>query len=281
MWPFERLRRPHPVVRLGRQQAELWEFGREFDGEGGGHRLSVQPLSEHATPTLEAVCAAILPLLQDLHARATLVVESAWLPVTLIDTGGRLLSAPQLDALARHRLSIFGDLPEDPVSGWDVRVDHRAGHRYALVYGLPARLKQTMLALSEERRVPWNALCPALDWVLQRPAPQSAGSGRSGWRWLCEQDRSILVRVQGGRIMGLNAALAPRAAGATVILPIRAEAVRWGVDDVDPSSVVATSWEPIASLARSEDGVCWSPLGLESRSVGATAPAELPRAEVA
>jgi hypothetical protein len=111
-----------------------------------------------------------------------------------------------VEALLRHRLALLYDDPIDPVSGWDVRVDHRAGETLALGYGFSPRLRA---ALNEGFRASgreWAALVPAWTWAWQRFKPQRQWRQADGhWAWQ-EQDRTLLGSFEGGRLVAFDVA---------------------------------------------------------------------------
>ena len=108
-------------------------------------------------------------LLHELYAdkpqgKVHVVVESAWLPLLLADTGGGLLSAGEVQALVRHRLNACHAGPSDDLAAWDVRVDYRAGDRFSLGYGFTPHHKQAVLAAAAEAGLRLDAVTPAFLW---------------------------------------------------------------------------------------------------------------------
>ena len=102
MWPFDRIGRgpDNEVLRIGRIAAERW--ARSSAG------LTVT--ASAALPTGRSLKPSDLaPAIAELYrdkpsAGISLVLESAWLPIMLVDTGTSVLSTRQIQMLVRHRL---------------------------------------------------------------------------------------------------------------------------------------------------------------------------------
>lgn len=266
MWPFERAR-PDDIVRVGQHAIEHWA-----KASGGLSLLGSQKL-----PTDRALQSVdILPALTALFAQppkhgVTLLLESAWLPVVLVDVGVSLLRTAQLEALVRHRLGLLYDSPDDPV-GWDVRLEHRAGDRHALGYGLPLRLKESLVAASEPLGVRWQAMLPGFSWGWQQSRAVRSWPERRGWWGWTEQDRTMLARVDAGRVTGLHPALARVATTEAVLESVGAEAARLGLD-VDTDPVVVSGWDVPAYPLRASGRVTWVSLSPHARASSAASAA--------
>ncbi len=247
MWPLEG-RGGREWVRVGALSVERWvAAGRGLTLAG---RQAV-PVEARDDP------AGLLPLLAALYpvppgAKVGLVLESAWLPLLLADTGGTLWSRAQVELLVRHRMeALYGDGPEG-LAGWTWRVDHRIGARHALGYGLAPAVKQALVAAGEGVGINWHELVPAFAWGWQRLREARRPSTEAAWWLWPEQDRSVLARLEDGQVTGLNTAVEPCAEPAQVERAVGAEAVRQGGRDQDP--VIAASWlatpHPVLSRQR-------------------------------
>lgn len=246
MWPLER-NVVHECVRIGRHAVERWTGSRAALALAAS-----QPLPAMAAPRPQDLLAALQGLYAQRPAvKATLVLESAWLPLMLVDTGVALAAA-EVQALVRHRLGLLYAEGGEPVASWDLRVEHSAGDRFALGYGLPSSLKQSLLEAAQGIGLEWGALVPAFAWGRERLRPTRAWARRSGWWVWPEQDRSLLARLVGDRVTALNAGAPPvdDKHGAIEGL-IDAECMRQGIDSTAEPIGVAT-WSAVPTGARAE-----------------------------
>lgn len=246
MWPLK-FRSPHECLRIGRLAAQRWA------GQGGDLEL-VATLALPANAINEPACLgdAIGELFaDDPRGKVSVVLESAWSPLLLADTGGALLSATEAEALVQHRLSIHhGGLAPS-----DVRVDYRAGNRFALGYGLAPGLKQALLNAAEQAGLQLAAITPALVWGWQRLKPPPS----TGWWVWPEQDRMLLARVEAGRLVALNPAAALTEDATAIERAVQAEAARWGVQSKLCITSVA-SWLPATQLPTRSQTLTWHSL---------------------
>lgn len=160
------------------------------------------------------------------RGRITLVLESAWLPLVLVDTGGQLLQHRALEAMVRHRLSLV-HAENGGAAHWHIRVDHRPGDRYALGYGMEPALADLLMAGS--RAKPWRAVLPAFAWGRARWAALGQRSSLTGWWAWTEQDRTILSCWDTGRLSALHPALPRTLDRAGLLRWATIEASRWGL----------------------------------------------------
>lgn len=182
-------------------------------------------------------------------APITLVLESAWLPVMLVDTGPTLLRAAQVEVLARHRFGLQYSDGADPVAGWELRIEQRAGSRQALAYGLPPRLKQTLVDAARTLGLEWAALTPGLAWGMERLRPARAWPRSVGWWLWPEQDRTLVARIESGAVVGLDAGAPPATDEPDLLRLVEAGGVRFGIESTtDP--VAAATWHSVPHAAR-------------------------------
>jgi hypothetical protein len=199
-------------------------------------------------PALSELAAALRTLLARLPALApAAVIESAWLPLVLADTGPSVWASGPIEALVRHRLGMNYRDATDPVAAWDLRVEHRPGDGHALGFGLPARLKQVVMESAREAGVAWTSVLPAWAWGLDRLRPQRAWPGRSGWWVWPEQDRHLVARFAAGRLVGLNPAAKVGVSASEIETAIAHEALRMGGIPVGARIGVAT-WAASADV---------------------------------
>lgn len=253
MWPFERQR---DVLRIGKLAVELW--GREAGGlvkrrgvtiEGSVDlRGAVQLALEGESPT---------------RAPVDVVVESAWMPVLLLEPGPQLLRREHVEALLRHRLARVYDERSEAVSNWALQLDHRPGEAYGLGFGLPPSVRAAIEAGAQASGRPLASLQPAMQWARRVAKPCEGW-----WLWL-EQDRAVLAWLERGRVAALHAAAdIPRDAAALACL-VRIEAARAGVGTPE-APVLLSGWEQ--AFAMGEGALPWRSVGSAGQAV-ATPPA--------
>lgn len=250
MWPFDsRLN----VVRVGAGRVEHWAC------TGQGLMRSAQeclpPGARQGVAGPDELRQAMRKLLTaGSPGRAHLVLESAWLPVLLLDTGSLWSSAP-LEALLRHRLSQLFDVPGHPGVFWQVMLEHRPGERHALGYGLAVEIRQALVDAGADAGVRWASLQPALAWGRQRLRDRRV---RDGWWVWGEQDRSLVCHLVGGRVDALNAGAPALGDVPDWRRALEVERFRFGVEaEIGP--VVLAGWE--APAAQSASGMTWASVG--------------------
>lgn len=220
MWPFDS-RRERQVLRVGRVALE------HFVETGG--RLVLRgavPWSGTGQPGAAELAAGLATLVAGggLRGAVTVVLESAWAPVMLIEVGERLLGERAVEALAQHHLRVlFAD--GAATARWELRLEHRAGEPQALVFALPASAREQWQAMARQHGLKLAGLVPAWDWGRQRLLRQVPREG--WWAWV-EQDRQLLAWMQAGRVRGLHPALKVCETGAEVGRQVRCEAARLG-----------------------------------------------------
>ncbi len=255
MWPFERQR---DVLRVAKHAVELW--AREAEGlirrrgvtiDGSADlRGAVQLALEGESPT---------------RAPVDVVVESAWMPVVLLEPGPQLLRREQVEALLRHRLARVYDERTEAVSNWALQLDHRPGDAYGLGFGLPPSVRAAIEAGAQASGRQLASLQPAMQWARRIARP------REGWWLWLEQDRAVLAWLERGRVAALHSAAdLPRDAAAVARL-VRIEAARAGVS-APAAPVLLSGWEQ--SFAMGEGTLPW--LGVGSAGQAASTPPARP-----
>jgi len=240
-------------LRVGRVAVERWS-----PTATGLSLLASHALQADVPAQLDSLATAIKLLCEDKPKGAVnLLLESAWLPLLLVDTGGLLWSPSQVRALAQHQ---FESLYGDDALAWELRVEHAIGTRFALAYGLPHRLKQCLLGTLGQIGVTCDAMVPAFAWGWHKLQPDRHWPRRTGWWAWPEQDRLLLARIQAGRIVALNAGLEATDNAEGIVEHVDAESVRLGLDS--PSSPVGVaSWKAPQNLSQGNPRVTWAPLG--------------------
>ena len=262
MWPFDRWI-ARDVLRVGCSTVEHW------CADGGNLLLEGRhALAADAPPDPGELGAALAALFAKPPSRpVTLVMESAWLPVLLLDNGARALRATEVDALARHRFRRHHDTPGDPVATWNLRIDYRAGERWSLAYGLPSRVLTAVTTAACDCGVILASVSPALDWAVQRQ-PRRGGGG--AWYVLVEADRCIVMRTESGRPAGLHAAMPPGHGPDRMLANLDAEQARLGIAPGDDPVRIA-HWA-LADLDGSDPRLSWSDLAGTTAAAPRTRP---------
>jgi len=240
-------------LRVGRVAVERWS-----PTATGLSLLASHALQADVPAQLDSLATAIKLLCEDKpKGGVNLLLESACLPVLLVDTGGLLWSSGQVKALAQHQ---FESLYGDDTRAWELRVEHALGTRFALAYGLPHRLQQRLLDTLGQIGVACDAVLPAFAWGWHRLRPERHWPRRTGWWAWPEQDRLLLARIQAGRIVALNAGLEATDNTEEIVRHADAECVRLGLDS-PLSPVGVASWKAPQNLSLDNPRATWLPLG--------------------
>lgn len=231
VWPWSR---PDPyLLRLGQAHVQLWQA----QGKGWA-AIGSLPSHHLAHDQHEALAALLLEAIQALPpgAKVQVVVDSKWMPVSLLLTGTRPLSRDQVQALARHRfVQTFGEL----ASTWATQTDYVAGDLHALAFACPVGLQALLRRTLEDRL---DGLQPTLSWAWRRAWAGHKGRG-DAWLVLAEHDRSVLLKVSQGKACALQPAAPMVRSPSQVVEVLRTEAWRCGVVD-DTLVVRGASFEP-------------------------------------
>ena len=244
MWPLERMR-GRDIVRVGRDRVERWGPSPQ-----GLILKGRQSLSHAGKPNASSLTPAVNALFKDAEIvrDVDLVLESAWLPVMLLQVGTALWSTTQVEALLRHRLGQLYPERGEPMSAWEVQLDYRAGDARGLGYGLSPSVKDALATAAATTGCRWTSLQPAFAWGWQRCKARGR-SARLWWIWT-EQDRALVARVEAGRLIDLNPGVTlPRDESQWTRL-IDIEALRFGVSSDDAPITVAAWQTPSSEIAR-------------------------------
>jgi hypothetical protein len=251
VWPLER-RQADAILRVGRLSLERWD---RVDG-----RLSM--VSRHVLDQAATMHPSLLA--EGLHVLyrnspagpVEIVLESAWMPIVLCDTGRNVMRLAQVEALARYRFGQTLVSPLDPVAQWEIRADYVAGHRHALAFALSPQVRQVIASAASSLRVNLAALAPAFSWGWSRARAGGALPG-SVW-WLCaEQDRTLVSRTEGGRVIALHPgadAVVDRQAALSLV---DVEAARFGLPSGDAAAVAVGAWHDTLDDPSAKGRVRW------------------------
>ena len=251
MWPLDRSR-PTEWVRAGRHAVERWR------GDDRNMVLAGSvPLDPKVAPEPEVLGRALTSLMGARPERAPLLMlESVWLPTSLADTGRTVWATREVEALVRHRFGKLYRDPADPVSGWTLRITHRAGDRYAWGFGLPRDIERAVLGVASNLGFRWSALLPASAWGARRLRPERVLSGMHGWWVWSEQDRAIVVGWKGGEVVALNPCAEVCIDEEDVCSAVRIEAARHGMP-LGKQPVALARWCATEELPGPSERIRW------------------------
>ncbi len=204
MWPFDRAQQSE-VLRVGRNTAERWSLSRE-----GLSLVNAEPINEGGGDLAQMIGALYRESNLNPRRKITVVVESAWMPLMLVDTGEVFWRTLEVQELVRHRLQLQYADYRMPGFAAELRLDYRGGDKFALGYALPKAIKESLFCAAKEHGLTWAAIVPAFDWGLQRLQPDRHWTARTGWWIWPEQDRMLVSKIVNNKIVALNA-------GATII----------------------------------------------------------------
>jgi hypothetical protein len=173
------------------------------------------------------------------------VLESAWLPVMLVEVGNPAWARSRVEILVRHRFAELYAIAGESVDGWQVLLDHRPGDAQTLGFGLAPQVRQAVLGALASAGVRAASLQPALAWA-RRQLLGPRRSPRAGWWTWIEQDRALVCQVDRGRITAMNPAAAVPRDDAHAASLAALEAIRFGLPDEGGASVMA-SWAALAA----------------------------------
>lgn len=239
MWPFEARRE---VLRIGRHGAELWRH--RAQGLALIHSTRVD--SRH---DLAGALHALFAAQPGGRGGVDVLLESAWLPVLLLETGPDLWSRDTVQGLLRHRLERVYDERDDAVASWGLAVDHRPGERFGIGFGLSPRVQSTVNEACAAAGRQVASMQPMWQWARRRLAPQEGW-----WMWM-EQDRALVALLARGQVVALQPAADVPVTEAQAREIVRIEQVRAGLGAV-ANAIPMAGWQaPFTPIAASE--VSW------------------------
>ena len=251
MWPLDRLSATE-YLRVGRHSVERWVGSSSTLSRVGSRALTTT--SGLDPDGLVPVIRALYP--NKPQSAVTILLESVWLPLLLLEVGPALWTSAQVEPLLRHRLNMLHGVPSASTPGWDICVDYRAGERLALGYGMPSRLRQLLMEVGDATGLQWAALLPSFAWGLQRLRPARHWPGRSGWWVWPEQDRLLLTRIASSRIVALNTGTAFTDDPAQITRLVDVESLRSG-SAVRAEPIGAATWVQARHPAVQADRLSW------------------------
>jgi len=239
VWPFDRKR---DVLRVGRLSVELWRS--QPEGLVRAHAVAIGSRDD-----LSAGLKALLETQSESRTSLDVVVESAWLPVVLLETGHEVWAQDAVEGLLRYRLARVYDERDDAVASWELRFDHQPGERFGVGYGLSPRVRAAVDEACAEVGFTVASLQPALQWGMRRSSPQS------GWFVWLEHDRAIVAFLEKGQVTAMQPAAELPGNPAHLTKMLRLEQLRAGIGSA-PVSVALAGWDAPSSL-QAAAGVNW------------------------
>jgi hypothetical protein len=219
--------------------------------------LRTETIEHHLSHDPSSLVGAVRRVLTDQsHSNIALIVESAWLPVTLVDTGDALWRPGEVEGLVRHRFETVYAGNETRIDEWELRVDYRVGERFALGYGLPREVSQAFSSVAETLGITWDFVSPALAWGLPQVRRLKGGHEMARWIAWPEQDRCLLACVRGNEVVALNPAVTASMSGAVIERRIAIEGARTGAGAGDAPIVVA-HWNSAPNAPRQTGRLHW------------------------
>ena len=225
MWPLDAFV-VQEVIRVGPLAIELWK------GSTAGMGLVDRvPLAQRGSMyDVQQVVEPLRSLYDQLtRPRVSLVMESAYAPTLLADTGGSLWNAKQVETLLRHRFGLTYGSPDINVATWKIRTVHRYGERYALGFAMAPAVEDALRESATLAKIEFADWSPALAWALDRFSPLRKWPRRTGWWVWAEQDRCLVINISRGRFESLNAAVALPKSNEVLEQMIGAEEGRQGI----------------------------------------------------
>jgi len=272
VWPLDRRK---DVLRVGRRRVELWQPSTAGfvlkDQQGMGH--------EDASPS------RLSQAVKDLLVRAgaegkqrqrqglDAVLESALLPVMLLDVPATLWSVPQVEALFQHRVNEVYGRPEN--GSWQLHLVFLPGASRALGYALSPTIRAALLAAVEHAGRKLTALQPALAWGQREVKREMPRNG--GYLWI-EQDRALVCLAKSGQLVGLNAGASLPHDMQQAHRRLQVECARQGV--VDLARGVIAGWEPSAMDLAPHELMRWVCVASNRHAADSTPPPARTRIEV-
>jgi hypothetical protein len=257
VWPFEAKR---DVLRIARQSVELWVR------EGSGLvRAESRPVkgAEGLSAQLGELLKAYSGGRKSGPGAVDVVVESAWMPLVLLETGHNVWASAAVERLLRHRLANVYEERGESVAAWHVAVDHLPGERFGVGYGLPPRVRAAVEEALDAAGCGLASLQPAFQWGRRQ------SSAKAGWWVWLEEDRAIVGFLEQGRVTALQpAADLPRSSPDLARL-LRTEQLRAGIDGA-ACGVAVSGWEPPFAIGTTSD-LTWQGV---AKALGGLAAAE-------
>lgn len=255
------------VLRLGQAQLQLWQVA--------GRRLTLQA-SRSAVHIghnqFQVIANEVAMLAQSLPTGTSvqLLVDSKWMPLSLLATGRAPLSGAQIHALATHR---FVQTYGEQAQGWLVQTNYVSGDEQTLAFACAAQLLSGVrqgLGLdlaNPSGRSRLQSVQPTFCWAWNQVRGHEARE--DGWLVMAEHDRSIMARVTKGRVLALQPAGPVLHTPAQLASALPVQAMRCGLVEEGPQLALGISLEPHADKMQqmAVSGARWHAIGTNEGEV--------------
>lgn len=203
MWPlkwFERIRSHKLIVRLGANELQLWSSKSGLLFLEKTHSCSEVRFGQWdlLTDSLTELLAEVSP-----NVLVEVIVDTKWMPMSLLCLGLRPLTRRTIEALTRHR---FSDIYGERAKTWRVQVDYLAGEYYGIAFACPHELIEGInlaVGIRKESRSKLSSIQSTFIWVNNAFIRGRERAERS-CIVLREQDRSIFTFLSRGTLIGLH-----------------------------------------------------------------------------
>lgn len=206
MWPhklFRHFSRPTLIVRLGASDLQLWSrksavLSHEKTISCNGIRFGQWNL----------IADSLQELLTDMDPESVVdaIVDTKWMPMSLLSVGTRPLKRQTLEALAHHR---FSDIFGDHTKTWLAQVDYRPGDSHGLAFACPKELLDAIRQATAgdgnnpKSRPSLRSIQSTFVWI-NNTRIRGREKADNSCVVLREQDRSIFTFLRRGQIIGLH-----------------------------------------------------------------------------
>jgi hypothetical protein len=234
-------------MRLGQTQYQLWHV------HGQCLELLASSPSEHiAFNQHQAIAEEVAKLGVDLPTGATvqLLVDSKWMPLSLLATGRSPLSGAQIQALARHRfVAMFGEHAQS----WNAQTNYVSGDTHTLAFACP----DALLASVRQSQIPIEGIQPTFCWAWNQAWRRQARK-TDQWFVLAEHDRSVMARITNGRLVALQSAGPVLTSPTELAAALPVYALRCGLVETEHAALgISLEPRPDMTLVSPVQGIRW------------------------
>jgi hypothetical protein len=256
------------VLRLGQAQFQLWRVS--------GRRLILQgyrSAEQIAYNQYQTIASELSLLTQALPAGAgvTLLADSKWMPLSLLNTGYAPLSHTQVQTLATHQ---FAQTYGEQAQHWRIQTNYLSGDEQALAFACAELLLSSVrqgLAIDPANtsgRTRLMSVQPTFGWVWNHARGHEARRGDE-WLVLAEHDRSVMARVAKGRVFALQASGPILYTSSQLAFVLQVQALRCRLTEEGRQTALGLSLEPVAEMVPvdPDSGVRWHAFGMHEHEV--------------
>jgi hypothetical protein len=256
------------VLRLGQAQFQLWRVS--------GRRLILQDsrsAEQIAYNQYQTIASELSLLTQALPAGAgvTLLADSKWMPLSLLNTGQAPLTHTQVQTLAMHQ---FAQTYGEEAQQWRIQTSYVSGDEQTLAFAcaelLLSSVKQALdiESLGASRRAQLLSAQPTFAWAWNHVRSHEVRKSDE-WLVLAEHDRSVMARIARGRVFAFHAAGPILRTPAQLAAALQVQALRCGLTDEGRQNALGVSLEPVAEKVPvdPDSGVRWHAFGMHEHEV--------------